>query len=110
MARRKVDYRSPTTRSAKPQRRQSRAILLLLGASFVIPLGIILALMAAEVRLGQGYFAYRYSPVRGLRTARAIPAVLIGAAAAGAVVLLCRRSEERRVGKECRSRWSPGHG
>src|SRR5690348_18199168 len=22
---------------------------------------------------------------------------------------LCRRSEERRVGKECRSRWSPYH-
>ena len=24
-------------------------------------------------------------------------------------VLLCTRSEERRVGKECRSRWSPYH-
>ena len=24
-------------------------------------------------------------------------------------VLLCFRSEERRVGKECRSRWSPYH-
>ena len=23
--------------------------------------------------------------------------------------LLCIRSEERRVGKECRSRWSPYH-
>ena len=23
--------------------------------------------------------------------------------------LACRRSEERRVGKECRSRWSPYH-
>ena len=23
--------------------------------------------------------------------------------------LLCERSEERRVGKECRSRWSPYH-
>ena len=22
---------------------------------------------------------------------------------------LCKRSEERRVGKECRSRWSPYH-
>ena len=26
-----------------------------------------------------------------------------------AVVNGCRRSEERRVGKECRSRWSPYH-
>src|SRR3712207_9267250 len=27
----------------------------------------------------------------------------------GAAVQLARRSEERRVGKECRSRWSPYH-
>ena len=27
----------------------------------------------------------------------------------GAAVILCSRSEERRVGKECRSRWSPYH-
>src|SRR5688572_31387047 len=26
-----------------------------------------------------------------------------------ACVIGCRRSEERRVGKECRSRWSPYH-
>ena len=26
-----------------------------------------------------------------------------------ATVVLCNRSEERRVGKECRSRWSPYH-
>ena len=25
------------------------------------------------------------------------------------VALNCKRSEERRVGKECRSRWSPYH-
>ena len=27
----------------------------------------------------------------------------------GSLQLNCRRSEERRVGKECRSRWSPYH-
>ena len=27
----------------------------------------------------------------------------------GAAILLANRSEERRVGKECRSRWSPYH-
>ena len=27
----------------------------------------------------------------------------------GRAVLACKRSEERRVGKECRSRWSPYH-
>ena len=26
-----------------------------------------------------------------------------------AILLICLRSEERRVGKECRSRWSPYH-
>ena len=26
-----------------------------------------------------------------------------------ALRMLCNRSEERRVGKECRSRWSPYH-
>jgi hypothetical protein len=98
MARRAVDYRSPNTRNAPPQRPQSRAILLLLGASFVIPLGILLVLTATEVRFGQGYFAYRYSPVRGLRTNRALPAVVIGAVAAGAVVLLSRRERKHRVG------------
>ena len=24
-------------------------------------------------------------------------------------LIICQRSEERRVGKECRSRWSPDH-
>src|ERR1039457_1269290 len=32
-----------------------------------------------------------------------------GAAAGGVAAHLARRSEERRVGKECRSRWSPYH-
>src|SRR5688500_16236742 len=95
MARRKVDSRPPATRRATPQRRPSRAIMLLLGASFVIPLGILLILMGSEVRLGQGYFAYRYSPLRGVRTMRAVPAVVIGAAAAGAVVLLGRQDRRK---------------
>ena len=30
-------------------------------------------------------------------------------AAAGDLILIVSRSEERRVGKECRSRWSPYH-
>ena len=36
--------------------------------------------------------------------------LLMTAATVGAIALaLHRRSEERRVGKECRSRWSPYH-
>jgi len=33
----------------------------------------------------------------------------LGLGAASALTLLFFRSEERRVGKECRSRWSPYH-
>ena len=43
------------------------------------------------------------------RTVQIDPEVVI---APGAVILagtILRRSEERRVGKECRSRWSPYH-
>jgi len=37
------------------------------------------------------------------------PATLAAARAAGLDVIDGQRSEERRVGKECRSRWSPYH-
>ena len=33
----------------------------------------------------------------------------LGAASVGIYIVLGLRSEERRVGKECRSRWSPYH-
>ena len=36
-------------------------------------------------------------------------AVVIGAGGAGLSAAVTLRSEERRVGKECRSRWSPYH-
>ena len=42
------------------------------------------------------------------RSPRAVRAVLGGVRLA-APALTCGRSEERRVGKECRSRWSPYH-
>ena len=35
--------------------------------------------------------------------------VLVGAAGYGEYTNWIQRSEERRVGKECRSRWSPYH-
>ena len=37
-----------------------------------------------------------------------IRAAIYGAFA-GAILTVCREIEERRVGKECRSRWSPYH-
>ena len=33
----------------------------------------------------------------------------IAAIVVGVIIILMLRSEERRVGKECRSRWSPYH-
>src|SRR5215207_7419574 len=102
MTRRK---KSPGTRdtrkSARAQTvapRRSRAVAGLLGASFVVLLGILLVLVALDVRLGQGYFAYRYSPVRNLRTPRAAPAVVLGAAVAGVIVLLNRCGRKRGRG------------
>ena len=41
-------------------------------------------------------------PLAGTIAAGTLPGVLVGA-------LVRSRSEERRVGKECRSRWSPYH-
>ena len=35
--------------------------------------------------------------------------MLIGSGLVGLMNLIYNRSEERRVGKECRSRWSPYH-
>src|SRR5437867_13219020 len=43
------------------------------------------------------------------RDERTVPATLIGYDHASGFGLLRSRSEERRVGKECRSRWSPDH-
>ena len=39
----------------------------------------------------------------------AVPAPMLAQAAAAAATARATRSEERRVGKECRSRWSPYH-
>src|SRR2546425_6243864 len=62
-----------------------------------------------------------YTDVEGVYTAdpRIVPEALklpavtyeemLEMSASGAKVMALRRSEERRVGKECRSRWSPYH-
>lgn len=48
-------------------------------------MGILLILAALDVRLGQGYFAYRYSPIRSQRTFHILPMLLIGLVACGAI-------------------------
>src|SRR5690348_2327830 len=78
---------------------RSRFIAAALGISFALSLAIILILLAFDVRLGQGYFAYRFSPVRELRTPRALAAIPMVALACGAVYLLSRTAAlQRRIG------------
>ena len=50
---------------------------------------------------------YREELSHGLVPSKALLVGLSGVL--GALVLATLRSEERRVGKECRSRWSPYH-
>src|SRR3712207_2105489 len=45
----------------------------------------------------------------GLMLSRSVRALALGVATAFVETFTGRRSEERRVGKECRSRWSPYH-
>src|SRR2546426_11714022 len=75
-----------------------------------------------------GYFTRRYGAAEGFRRFRRAAAILMGsdalsfvalcvvsrntlaiASPRGLVLAVGVRSEERRVGKECRSRWSPYH-
>src|SRR5438105_4379218 len=67
-----------------------------LATSFVVTLGPLLILSALNIRFGQGYFAYRYSPVRDLRTIRALFCIPIAASAVASVYYL---AAHRRIGK-----------
>lgn len=81
---------------AKP--RESRRVAMLLAVSSVVILGTLIILQRADIRLGQGSFAYRYSPLYGLRVVRAMPAMLLAGAAAGAIWFLCTRPYRRKLG------------
>src|SRR2546430_8520779 len=53
---------------------------------------------------------YRLNPdLKGLQGLSLMDRIIQGARDLGLKIILDRRSEERRVGKECRSRWSPYH-
>jgi hypothetical protein len=78
---------------------RSRFIAAGLGISFALSLAVILILLTFGVRLGQGYFAYRFSPLRDLRTPRALMALPIVVLAGGAVYLLSQSASRlRRMG------------
>src|SRR5262245_60651618 len=86
--------KSASPRAVKQPKRvevpRSRLIARSLALSFVAILGILLVLVALDVRFGQGFFAYRYSPVRNLRTFRAAPVLAIAGLAVGGIWYLSR--------------------
>src|SRR2546426_296893 len=67
--------------------------------------------LLAWVGLGaDGLSSSAYGPEEAFKTLGAQTYLAVGLAlATGFTVLVISRSEERRVGKECRSRWSPYH-
>src|SRR5881275_2218564 len=77
---------------------QSRAVLGWLSLSFVVPFLAILILYARHIPLGQGYFLYRWSPVRELRAPAAIWIVPVIALACGSIWLATRRTVAARRG------------
>ena len=81
------DYRSPATACTLHAR-----------------LGLSKSCAAMDINLGCSGYVY------GLATAaQFVRGLSDGSESSGRVLLLVGRSEERRVGKEGRSRWSPGH-
>ena len=78
---------------------RSRAIAGWLSISFVVPFALLLVLYALSVPLGQGYFRYRYSPVREMRSVRALAMLpVMGMACAGVWLLARRAASARRAG------------
>src|SRR2546429_7312469 len=64
------------------------------------------AIETAEINLD---YCYIHSPIDGRAGARLVDVGNVVQANTTSLLSIQRRSEERRVGKECRSRWSPYH-
>ena len=71
---------------------------MLLGVSTMLLLGVVLILYQGDLRLGQGSFAYRYSPLYGFRMIRALPTAFIAGAASAVVWLLATRPHRLKLG------------
>ena len=69
--------------------------------------GVSPLLRGVEVGLAHGFFVA--GPFIKLGPLRASDAAEVAGCLSGGWVRRTFRSEERRVGKECRSRWSPYH-
>src|SRR5258708_38041124 len=97
-------------------------VILLLGVNFLRAQWIVVVVMLAYVAGINGFLAWNVQPgevlvflrIQGLYAISfvlltAIPAIHTERKSRRILVVLSKRSEERRVGKECRSRWSPYH-
>jgi hypothetical protein len=69
-----------------------------LAVSAIAILGPLIVLHNAGIRIGEGSFAYRYSPLYGFRVVRAFPTVFLALAAAGVVWYTCNRPQRRMIG------------
>ena len=76
------------------------------GAGLLAAVGLLLVLSA--LRRGRIGLAHRLAPYAH-RRARTSGLLRAAAPPEDSRTICAERSEERRVGKECRSRWSPYH-
>ena len=75
---------------------------------------VVIGIFFTGVRLGTGHGGLCFTPVKEIPQAVCCPSSaaampLSGHLAGRSLLRSLLRSEERRVGKECRSRWSPYH-
>ena len=68
--------------------------------------GAVMVPLGALLVRDQNHFAFVLNPADGTVERRQVQ---LGIEGLSGVEILSGRSEERRVGKECRSRWSPYH-
>ena len=84
---------SPRTARKSPtvKPRRSLALVAFLLGSSLLALGILFLLFLSDVRLGQGFFAVRYSPLPQWRLERTVVMLAVGACACGAAWALAQR-------------------
>ena len=71
--------------------------------------GILFAGLSYRFKIFEIYVAPYIMVIRSVPVASFVIIILIWLGSEGLSILVAERSEERRVGKECRSRWSPYH-
>src|SRR3989449_4367105 len=96
------------TRAFQPQPEHKREAIKFAVIDSTVALGLALFINAAILVLGAAAFHHRgIGQIADIGRAYELLTPVLGASLAS--TLFAVRSEERRVGKECRSRWSPYH-